>query len=44
MFDTMRKDRRKDMLFQKKKEVQMKIEGMHCDACKRSIGVSSDRN
>ena len=32
------------MLFQKKKEVQIKIEGMHCDACKRSIGVSSDRN
>ena len=44
MFDTMRKDRRKDMLFQKKKEVQMKIEGMHCDACKNRIMNVLKRN
>lgn len=26
-----------NMLFQKKKQVVIKIEGMHCDACKKRI-------
>lgn len=44
MFDTMREKGMIYMLFQKKKKVQMKIEGMHCDACKNRITNVLNRN
>ena len=44
MFDTIREKGMIYMLFQKKKEVQMKIEGMHCDVCKNRIMNVLKRN
>lgn len=44
MFDTIREKGMIYMLFQKKKKVQIKIEGMHCDACKNRIMNVLNRN